>query len=359
MKHLHNTTKSRHVKTNLIILSNYLGVFLMLCSISLTAQNGTANSCTTECHKRTVKKDILHGPTATDCTSCHEPNGKEHPLEDEASFTLYAEGAALCYSCHTELEAEHSLKYVHKPVKNGECTECHEVHSSNDPKLIFAQAPDLCFFCHNELEDGRDKAKSVHTASFEGDACLICHTPHASKVKRLLLGKNRDLCLSCHNKIIEKEDGSILANIEKRLTESSHQHPALKKRCTSCHNPHFSERERLFQENFTLGNYVEGIEENFALCFQCHDTDILNAEKTTVGTEFRQGDRNLHFVHVNKVKGRNCINCHDIHAANNTKLIATTVKFGRWDMPLNYIENDNGGTCATGCHKERSYAREQ
>ena len=107
-----------------------------------------------------------------------------------------------------------------------------------------------------------------------------------------------------------------------------------------------------------MGSYAKGIEENFTLCFDCHDTDLLNVEKTTVGTEFRSGDRNLHFVHINKEKGRNCTTCHDIHAANNTKLIATTVKFGRWDMPLNYLENENGGTCATGCHKERSYARE-
>ncbi len=359
MKHTHPTTNSTRRHYTMPFTGMGLWLFLLLFNVTLTAQNGSANNCTTECHKRTVKKDILHGPTATDCTSCHESNGKEHPLEEEEGFTLYAEGASLCYSCHTELEEEHSLKYVHKPVKNGECTECHEVHSSNDSNLVFTQAPDLCFFCHNELEEGRDKAKKVHTASFEGDACLICHTPHASAEKRLLIGKNRDLCLSCHNKIIKREDESLIPNIEQHLTNSTHEHKALKKRCTACHNPHFSERELMLTENFTLGTYAKGIEESFTLCFECHDTDLLNLETTDAYTGFRQGDRNLHFVHVNKDKGRNCTTCHDIHAANNTKLIATTVKFGRWDMPLNYIENENGGTCATGCHKERSYAREQ
>jgi predicted CXXCH cytochrome family protein len=352
------TTNCQHLSTHLSI-RNYFISYLMLFSIFLTAQNSNVNSCTTECHQRTVKKDILHGPTATDCTSCHESNGKEHPLEDVEGFALFAEGAALCYSCHVEHQAEHDLKYVHKPVKNGECTECHEVHSSNDQKLVFAQAPDLCFFCHSKLDDGRKKAKTVHTPSYEGDACLQCHTPHASAQKRLLADVSRQLCLNCHNKIIKKEDGNLLANIEKHLTESTFEHRALRKRCTSCHDPHFSERELLLKENFPMGSYAKGIEENFTLCFECHDTDLLNVEKTTVGTEFRQGDRNLHFVHINKDKGRNCTTCHDIHAANNTKLIATTVKFGRWDMPLNYLPNDNGGTCATGCHKERSYSREE
>lgn len=356
MKHKNTTTKTatRYAVKSFKEIS--LIALLLLFNVSVTAQNNSDKTCV-DCHKRTVKNDILHGPTATDCMACHEPNGKEHPLEDVEGFTLFEEGAELCYSCHTELKEEHSLKYVHKPVKNGECTECHEVHSSNDPKLIFAQAPDLCFFCHNELEDGRAKAKTVHTASFEGDACLLCHTPHASAEKRLLADKSKQLCLNCHNKIIKRADESLIPNIEKHLTESTHQHKALKKRCTACHDPHYSDRGLLLKENFPLGHYVKGIEENFALCFNCHDTDLLNLETTDVGTEFRDGDRNLHYVHVNKDKGRNCTNCHDIHAANNTKLIATTVKFGRWDMPLNYIENENGGTCATGCHKKRSYLR--
>jgi predicted CXXCH cytochrome family protein len=358
MKHLQNTTRSRHVSNSFIVLKYVTGVFLLLFSLILPAQNGTSNTCTTNCHKRTVKKDILHGPTATDCTSCHEPNGKEHPVEEVSAFNFFAEGADLCYSCHTEHKEAHSLKYVHKPVKNGECTQCHEVHSSNDSKLLFTQAPDLCFFCHSDFDDDRATAKSVHTASFEGDACLQCHEPHASAEKKLLVDNGRTLCLNCHNKIITRADKSVIPNIEKHLAESTHEHRALNSKCTSCHDPHLSAREKLLTEDFTVGIYAKGLEENFALCFQCHDTDLFNLETTDTSTEFRQGDRNLHYVHVNKEKGRNCTACHDIHGAKNTKLIAATVKFGRWDMPLNYIENDNGGTCATGCHKERSYARE-
>ncbi|WP_242132129.1 cytochrome c3 family protein [Aestuariivivens marinum] len=345
--------KARYFKVKGTVL---MCVFFIFAYNVIVAQQSSNESCL-ECHKRTVKKDILHGPTATDCTICHEPNGKEHPVEDVSAFNYFAEGADLCYSCHTEIKEQFGLKYVHKPAKNGECAECHEVHSSNDPKLVFTQAPDLCFFCHSDFDDNRATAKSVHTASYTGEACLQCHSPHASKERRLLVGNNRELCLNCHNKILKKEDGTLLANIEKHLSESTHEHRALGRSCTGCHSPHLSEMERLLKENFTIGNYVEGIEDNFALCFQCHDTDLLNVETTTVGTEFREGDHNLHYLHVNKIKGRNCTNCHDVHGANNTKLIAATVKFGRWDMPLNFIENDNGGTCATGCHKEQSYVR--
>lgn len=356
MEHCKLKIISGQVASNVIVKKACLLVFFMLSVIAVNAQSNTSNSCL-ECHKRTVKKDILHGPTATDCTSCHEANGQKHPQEDVAGFTLFAAGAELCYSCHTEFKEEKILKYVHKPVKNGECTECHEVHSSNDSNLIFAKSPDLCFFCHSKFDKDREKAKSVHTASYEGDACTTCHNPHSSAEKKLLTGNGKELCLSCHNKKIQKKNGGLIANIDKKLKESSHTHPALNSSCSSCHDPHYSERAVLLTKNYPSGSYVKGVEENFALCFDCHDTDLLNLEKTDLYTQFREGDQNLHFLHVNKEKGRNCTTCHDVHASNNTKLIATTVKFGRWDMPLNYIETENGGTCATGCHKERSYSR--
>jgi hypothetical protein len=41
-------------------------------NFNLIAQSTESNSCL-ECHQRTVKKDILHGPTATDCSICHVP----------------------------------------------------------------------------------------------------------------------------------------------------------------------------------------------------------------------------------------------------------------------------------------------
>ncbi|MEL4455106.1 cytochrome c3 family protein [Lutimonas vermicola] len=355
MKTLKNLWKSNRDLYRFWIV-RYICLLVLFIGPPLVAQTGADNACV-ECHKTVVNKSILHGPAATACSSCHETNGKKHPQEGVVGFNYYAEGAELCYSCHTELQEEHDLRYKHEPLKKGECATCHEVHSSEDPKFLKARAPELCFTCHTEFKDKQGMAKTLHTASFEGDACTQCHTPHASKQKKLLLDKSRQLCLNCHNKSIKKEDGTILTNIGQHLAESSYEHKALKKKCTSCHNPHFSDRKLLLTENFTIGSYAKGIPENFTLCFDCHNPNLLKEEKTTTVTQFRTGDRNLHYVHVNKEKGRNCTTCHDIHAANNTKLIGTTVKFGRWDMPLNYIDNENGGTCATGCHKERSYSR--
>ena len=332
-------------------------VFSLLFTLVFMAQTGNNEACM-ECHKELVSKAVVHGPAATDCTSCHEPTGEAHSNEQTTGgFKLFATGSEMCYSCHTELPAEHKQKYVHKPLKTGDCTGCHNIHSADYPKLLISQSPDLCLSCHEKFVAKKELATTIHTPSFEGEACTQCHTPHGSSEKRLLTGKSKELCLKCHNKIIKREDETLIANIGKHLEENPNIHKALNKRCTSCHNPHYASRELLLKDNFTVGSYAKGVEESFALCFGCHDTDLLNLEKTDLYTQFREGDRNLHFVHVNKDKGRNCTTCHDIHAAKNTQLIATTVKFGRWNMPLNYVPTEDGGTCATGCHKERSYKR--
>ena len=49
--------------------------------------------------------------------------------------------------------------------------------------------------------------------------------------------------------------------------------------------------------------------------------------------------------------------CHDVHGADNDRLIAKSVKFGQWDLPLKYIKTENGGGCSPGCHKPYSYDR--
>ncbi len=80
-------------------------------------------------------------------------------------------------------------------------------------------------------------------------------------------------------------------------------------------------------------------------------------EFTTTATNFRNEDQNLHFLHSNSDKGRNCNLCHDVHGSMNEHLILTNAKFGNWDMPLKFSLLDNGGSCSTGCHSTKSYER--
>jgi len=335
-----------------------IAVIFYITSLQIYAQEVSSEKSCIDCHKRTIRKEIIHGPTATDCTICHISNGKEHPIEDEEGFTLRYQGEALCYSCHEESRDVFTTdKYVHEPVKKGDCNECHEVHSSNDSNLIFTQSPDLCYFCHDKLENLIEKSKIVHTPATNEGGCVNCHSPHSSSIKKILVKKEKTLCLECHDKTINVDEREI-SNIAKLIDDSKFKHEALDDGCTVCHNPHASENSYLLNVPYPTKNYAEGTEETYDLCFGCHDADLLLMEKTKYATEFRNGERNLHFVHVNKKKGRTCINCHSIHGSSRDHLIPETVKYGSWDMPLKYVATEQGGTCLSGCHKKQSYNRE-
>jgi hypothetical protein len=38
-------------------------------------------------------------------------------------------------------------------------------------------------------------------------------------------------------------------------------------------------------------------------------------------------------------------------------LIADSVPFGKWSLPLKFVKTETGGSCAPGCHKPQSYDR--
>ncbi len=328
-------------------------VLFSIASPSFGQENPTQKNCL-ECHKKLYEKSFMHAPSKAACLNCHISTGKNHPEKDEEGFTLKEKVPQLCYTCHDPLN---TMKTVHRPVKKGNCLGCHEMHSSNDKKLISSLPPDLCLFCHSALGKNVDTAKTVHEVIRKGMACLSCHVPHQSNEPRLLNKAQKDLCLQCHNKPITK-DQHVIPNIQGELSRNKYVHGAiLKNGCTGCHDPHASVQNSLLKGLFSTANYVSGkSKDNIALCFNCH-TPALLEQKVTDSTGFRDGEKNLHFKHVNKFKGRNCVNCHGIHSAPNEFLLMDKVKFGNWDMPLNFTKTETGGKCITACHAPKTYSR--
>ena len=361
--------KIKEMKTTKQFLCNNLNLFcfrpiglflfisLFLNQTHIFSQVKSGEKTCIECHKKTVEKKFIHGPTASDCMSCHVATGEKHPVDNLVGFTLKEQDAKLCYSCHTEFHKSISAtKRIHAPIKKGKCLDCHDIHSSNDARLISATSPDLCYTCHTKVKKAVENSQLVHLPMTEEGGCIVCHSPHNSKEKKLLTAQKKELCLSCHNKTIKKDDREII-NMDKFLSENTVQHAALKKGCSGCHTAHASNNSFLLKIALPTGNYAKGTLENYELCFNCHDTDLLEVERTSTATEFRDKDLNLHFVHINKEKGRTCSNCHNMHASLGEHLVPETVKFGSWDMPLKYIATENGGSCASGCHKELKYQR--
>ena len=285
--------------------------FLIVLTIHLSSSGGTRQPAWTqpqgackECHSDLLGHEQMHYPAEDACDICHEPTGASHPSADSLGFMLMDMVPALCYYCHEEPMQQ---SFTHLPHAKGECLACHDAHGSARPSLLHLPDPDLCLACHK---------RDYRTDSTE-----------TMNIRRLVRGEMR-----AHSAI--ELDG-----------------------CLSCHLPHSSEFRVLLSDHYPGEDYLPALPENFALCFLCHDIDLLEARETEWGTGFRNGTTNLHWLHINGNKGRNCRMCHNIHGAKAPFLMEERVDFGQWEMRINFIPEEQGGSCFPGCHGKLSYLR--
>jgi len=303
------------------------------------------------CHDMAMtEKRVKHGPLAGGhCTSCHEAH------QSDNAFLLKAEKRALCMNCHETIKKEAGFSSIHYPFED-DCANCHETHSSDTDGLLVQKSPDLCNTCH-DTQSSLESARVVHKVVAEGKGCDNCHSPHASQEGMLLLKNGKDLCLDCHSQTIETEERT-LADIGTMVKPGNYVHGVIEMDgCGTCHFPHSSDQPFLLNSAFPEGQYAEATPENFDLCFTCHDAELMQAEVTSYATNFRNGEQNLHYLHIQGEKGRNCNLCHNVHGSANEHLIADRVWFGNWEMPVGFTILENGGSCLTGCHAEEKYIR--
>jgi len=314
-----------------------------------------AQTCA-ECHDNVLEElKFQHGPAATGaCVACHDAHASD------VSGLLTAEGTALCTACHQPMAQRlEQADTVHLPVED-DCVSCHDAHGGDNRFFLAGDMPDLCLDCHDDIGELATDAPVGHDAVTQGRACASCHDAHASTADALLLGESMTLCLSCHAEPVKSGDVTLAA-MGPLLRENPHHHgPIQDEDCGSCHVAHGGEHARLLTETFPPGFYAPFDEATYTLCFDCHDSDLALEAESESATAFRNGARNLHYVHVNRdVKGRSCRACHSVHASDNPKHIAFTVRFGSWDLPINYEPSPTGGTCLPGCHKRYDYDRDQ
>ncbi|HVM97551.1 MAG TPA: cytochrome c3 family protein [Candidatus Acidoferrales bacterium] len=289
------------------------------------------------CHADHADFKVLHGPVSTgDCTACHAPH------ESDTKALLVKEDDQLCFTCHADMQEAIKKKNVHPALQSG-CTSCHNPHGSPFPRMLAEEGPKLCFVCHSDKADEIAKATVPHPALDSDKGCVSCHSPHASDNDKMLLGPQKEVCATCHTDIITSNMTVFHANDGK---------------CSRCHNPHGSQNEHQLRGEFPTDIYVPYSEHEYELCFSCHKRELVQYPETSFATNFRDGERNLHYLHVNsKEKGRSCVLCHHLHGTAGPKLIAESVPFGKWNLPLKFAKTETGGSCAPGCHKPQAYDR--
>ncbi len=315
-----------------------------------------ADACKT-CHRDvTGAHDTVHGPaSAGACGACHEPHAARFPR------LLSAQGRDLCLRCHvtTGLEIEQQ-PLVHEPAE-GDCMVCHDPHATNHPAILSADPVTLCGGCHADIGATVSTAATQHAAVTTERSCLNCHRAHAGSHAALLRDEPMALCFECHNKTIESDDGSVLPDMKTLIEKGKSLHGVIAQRsCVVCHNIHGGGHRRLLTEEYPSDLYYPFSENAYALCFRCHDRQLVLLSRTDTVTGFRNGDRNLHYVHVNRdTKGRSCRICHDAHAADAERHIRDEVPFGPagWKLPIKFETIADGGRCGAGCHTALEYRR--
>ncbi len=299
-----------------------------------------------QCHEKSlVEHKFLHGPVGSgDCIACHKP----HASHDEKLLIASLKKGALCFVCHKERMEEFKRKHTHKPVGE-DCGKCHDPHGSDFKAQLILSQPALCKKCHEKLHPQVYKdiqtAKAKHQPVQKGE-CTACHTPHSSNFRKQLKAGLENLCLGCHT------------DLGDYIKSCKYMHgPVEDGDCEACHRPHGSLYTKLLNKYFPPEFYTPYQEKKYALCFECHNKDIARDKRTTSLTNFRNGNDNLHYLHIHRTKGRSCKACHDPHASVQPKHIRLEVPFGAWSYPIKFTIMKNGGTCVVGCHKPKTYNR--
>ncbi|NOT02419.1 MAG: hypothetical protein HOP29_17580 [Phycisphaerales bacterium] len=115
-----------------------------------------------------------HAPfVARQCHVCHVAGDGQRPVTDFGT---------VCRSCHAEY-FEYS-RYTHGPVAAGDCLICHGMHVSAQAALLRSPQGSLCIQCH-DVDVGGAAVETYHRA-IERRSCTECHEAHFGQTPKLL-----------------------------------------------------------------------------------------------------------------------------------------------------------------------------
>lgn len=264
------------------------------------------------------------------CRECHGP-AREFAVPSKS-----------CHGCHSRVRASAAIEsqgHAMPPVTADEMR---------------------CLSCHLSVCDRIEQASTVHAPASSEKGCVKCHDMASAGSPRPAREHQQALCLGCHDRTIESKSGRSIVNIAAQLAENPNLHgPVREGNCSACHNPHAGENAHLLVRGYSDEFYASFRLDRYALCFGCHDQRKIMSESADGLTGFRDGDRNLHWLHVNREKGRTCRVCHEVHASKRPFHIRESVPFSGsgWQLPINFEQSPAGGSCAPGCHAPKSYDR--
>jgi DmsE family decaheme c-type cytochrome len=163
--------------------------------LSTAEASGTCLKCHGNEHVQSFWQGSQHESSDLSCLSCHSIH---HAKAPEKLLVKRTE-METCLSCHTGMRKAQFQRSTHlfrDEYRNARvtCTDCHNPHGSEAPKLVKAASTnDTCYACHTEK---RGPFLWSHSPAQEN--CMNCHSPHGSNNQSLLTMRTTQLCQSCH-----------------------------------------------------------------------------------------------------------------------------------------------------------------
>ena len=302
-------------------------------------------------HESGLTSASVHAPILQGgCLKCHVPHTSHEPK------LLRKPLVPKCAECHAAVHAELEGAVSRHPPVGEDCLACHDQHASAHPSLLREEPRQLCQRCHGTELAEYEARPFAHGALTSEQGCANCHAAHVSSLPKLLLKPVGELCLSCHAEALTGHDGRTIQGLARELASSVTRHgPIAEGACDACHEPHGAHTFALLREPYSREFYRPFQRDAYALCFGCHDAQAFTAPESAGLTRFRDGSRNLHALHVNQEKGRTCRACHTTHASTLPAMLAESVPFGQWSLPLRFERTPSGGACTPGCHARAEY----
>ncbi|MAE67308.1 MAG: hypothetical protein CMJ18_23855 [Phycisphaeraceae bacterium] len=321
---------------------------------TLTREASMSRLCG-RCHESVMSnRRSAHTPVREGrCVDCHAPHASSYPA------LLDVTGPALCLACHTGFDrALGATRVVHGAVKEG-CATCHDAHGTDLAMVLREPVPDLCLGCHDKQKDEWRAARYPHAALDSESSCLTCHAPHGGGRAGLLADAPVVTCMKCHDEKIELPGRRTVRAMSLLNEPSAILHgPIREGRCEGCHRPHGGDRPMMLTEAYSSKLFLDFRAEKYQLCFECHDRRLARDEHTEGVTDFRNGDLNLHYVHVARRRwDRGCPVCHDPHGSLQPRTVRSSFPFGQWRVGIRFDRTESGGRCSTGCHRTAVYDR--
>jgi predicted CXXCH cytochrome family protein len=346
----------------------------------LVMDNAASALCKT-CHNMTGWNASIHATDPTvvaGCTHCHV----SHNAGGRARLLKFAAEEANCYQCHSasggakDIQSAATKFYnhpmegttgIHDPKedplaaqKHVECNDCHNPHQALATSATAPVAPGSLTGVKGVSSAGVVLSTS---AANEYEVCFRCHSGNSFYAPQTVLRQIQELDTRLDfdplnpsfHPVVAIGKGTNVPSLRTQYSTSSMIY------CTDCHNnddalqakgPHGSNNKHILVDRYEDDIYpLDYSEANYALCFRCHDQNIL---LNPVISAFPP-----HQSHVvnNKVP---CSVCHDPHGVPQVRGATSSANSHLINFDIRFVTsggtyNSVGKSCTVSCHIGTKY----